>query len=65
MPYTMKNKPDIIKNAPKKVQEIWIAAFNAAYKKNHNDEQSIKIAWSAVKNAGFKRNDDGFWRRWD
>lgn len=65
MPYSMNNKPELIKNLPANAQKIWIATFNNEYSKSKNEESSIKIAWSAVKKAGYSQNKDGTWKRWE
>lgn len=62
MPYTLKNLPDAIKALPKQAQKIWMNAYNSAYKKYEDDEKRCnKIAWGAVKNAGYKKNKQGKW----
>jgi|GEM_PF-6058023 len=64
MPYTLNNPPAIIKNLPKKAKEIWIKAFNNALKTYNNDEEiARRVAWSAVKKAGYKKGKDGKWRK--
>ena len=52
MPYNnISELPDSIKNnLPKEAQQIFMAAFNNAFEDN-DEETSIKIAWSAVKNV--------------
>jgi len=65
MPYTMNNKPDIIKNLPVKAQKIFIAAFNTNLEETKNEKQSFKIAWAAVEKAGYKKGPDGIWKRWE
>lgn len=57
MPYTKGNYPDRIKSLPKHAQDIWIAAFNNSIK-DKDEESSNKIAWGAVKNAGYGKKDD-------
>jgi cation transport regulator ChaB len=66
MPYTMANKPDIIKNIPQKAQKIWIAAFNSALQRYSQDEKiAIQTAWAAIKKAGYRKNEEtGKWKRW-
>ena len=72
MPYTKGNPPDAIKGLPKKAQEIWISAFNAAYKAyaalkrkgkvkaDNKEAYANSTAWAAVKRAGYKKRD-GKW----
>jgi len=38
MPYTMSDYPAALKGAPKHMIEIWIAAFNSAFKQYDGDE---------------------------
>lgn len=60
MPYTIEDPPDAIKGLPKHAQEIFIAAFNAAFKQYKGDEaKANKVAWNAVKTKYEKR--DGKW----
>lgn len=60
MPYSKGNYPNRIKKLPSHAQDIWVSAFNNAIKSN-NEESSNKIAWSAVKKAGYMQNDKGNW----
>jgi cation transport regulator ChaB len=53
MPYTMSNKPDKIKDLPKKAKIIWLKAFNSAYYQYLGDE------------AGYQKGKDGTWWRWE
>lgn len=59
MPYTQNNElPKGVKDVlPTAAQNIFRRAFNSAEKK-YNDERSFKIAWAAVKNAGYKKVED-------
>lgn len=65
MPYSLNNKPEFLNKLPKQAQRIFINAFNSSYEKNKNDEIATKTAWSAIKKAGFSKNKDGIWRRWN
>lgn len=64
MPYDSNDKlPDDVKNAlPDDAQTIWRNAFNSAADQNDEDE-AARIAWTAVKNAGFEKGDDNKWRK--
>jgi cation transport regulator ChaB len=66
MPYSLKNPPKkIIKNLPNKAKNIWIKAFNNAFKTyDGNEEKSSRIAWSAIEKAGYKKIN-GIWKRWE
>ncbi|MBW1975923.1 MAG: ChaB family protein [Deltaproteobacteria bacterium] len=54
MPYSKTSElPKGVKNnLPAHAQSIWMSAFNSAYTK-HGEKKAIKIAWGAVKNAGY------------
>ncbi|MFZ5559279.1 MAG: ChaB family protein [Patescibacteria group bacterium] len=61
MPYNKDNPPDRIKGLPAHAQDIWINAYNSAHKDYPDDEERCnKIAWGAVKNAGYVEKD-GKW----
>lgn len=63
MPYNeIDDLPDRVKNnLPPQAQEIFLAAFNNAWKKYDQDEVICnKIAWFAVKRE-FEKNDQGKW----
>jgi len=62
MPYTISNPPDRIKNLPDRAKKIWISAFNASIDKG--EEYANKIAWTAIKKAGYTQNENGEWGRW-
>ena len=50
MPYTMNTVPEAIKKLPKHAQEIYVAAFNNAYKEYGGDEgRANATAWTAIK----------------
>lgn len=57
--------PDNIKNVlPVAAQVIWLKAFNSALKQGKSEDSARKIAWTAVKNAGyFKPKDGGKWKK--
>lgn len=60
MPY--KKAPDRAKGLPSHAQSIWVSAFNSAYKQYNGDEEKANAtAWSAVKKAGYRKNDKGKW----
>jgi len=59
MPYN--KPPDRIKALPKHAQDIWTAAFNAAWKQYDGDESRANAtAWAAVKNS-YEQDSDGKW----
>jgi cation transport regulator len=60
MPYT--SPPDKIKGLPVHAQDIWISAFNSAWKEYNGDEAKCNAtAWAAIEKAGYKKNADGNW----
>ncbi len=65
MPYpTLESLPDSVKSIPTSAQEIWRNAFNSAAKANPGDEEKQnKIAWGAVKNAGWVKDTEGNWKK--
>ncbi len=60
MPYSsISELPSSVKdNLPKHAQEIFLSAFNSAYEKYKDEERAFKIAWGAVKNAGYEKVGD-------
>jgi len=73
MPYSPDKPPDQIKALPKDAQAIWIAAFNSAYESFDPAQTTIDsregyasaVAWAAVKNAGYEKDDKGEWVKKD
>lgn len=75
MPYTSTTElSDGVKNVlPKHAQEVYKEAFNSAY--DHYDtpgerrgnetreETAHKVAWNAVKKAGYSKGEDGNWHK--
>lgn len=54
--------PNNIKSVlPFSAQSIFRRAFNSASLSGSSEKSSIRIGWTAVKNAGFKKNKDGKW----
>jgi len=61
MPYSDNDKlPEEIKALPDEAQGIWRNAFNSSYEKQKDEEAAVKIAWGAVKNAGWIKKDNGW-----
>jgi phage I-like protein/cation transport regulator ChaB len=51
--------PDAIKTLPEHAQQIFMAAFNSAFKQYGGDEEKcFAVAWAAVKNKYEKKNDE-------
>lgn len=66
MPYeSNKDLPDSIKNSlPADAQDIWRNAFNSGIKQfPGNEEKANKIAWGAVKNAGWEKDESDNWKK--
>ena len=75
MPYkTINELPDSVQGAlPKHAQEIYKEAFNSALEQyaspqdrrgdESREETAHKVAWSAVKKAGYNKGDDDKWHR--
>ena len=63
MPYkSNQDLPDGVKNSlPEPAQSMWRNVFNSVSEKGGTEEDSIKQAWGAVKNAGYEKNSDGMW----
>lgn len=73
MPYTTINElPEGVQNVlPPHAQDIYKEAFNSAYDQydtpekrrdgQSREETAHKVAWSAVKKAGYQEGDDDNW----
>lgn len=62
MPYTMNDMPEAMKGAPKHAMEVFIAAFNSVFEKNHVEGAAMAIAMAAVHKAGYKKDEQGQWK---
>jgi len=62
MPYAnISDLPDTLGKLPKHAKEIYLAAFNSAFKQyKGNEGQAHGTAWAAVKKS-YKQNEDGRW----
>jgi len=62
MPYdSLEALPDAVKGLPRHGQEIWQAAFNAAFEEYGGDEaKAAATAWAAVKQQ-YEQDADGEW----
>lgn len=62
MPYdTLSDLPDAVQKLPKHAQEIYMSAFNAAFKQyKGNEGKSHGTAWAAVK-MKYKQDAEGNW----
>lgn len=75
MPYkTINELPEGVRNVlPKHAQDIYKEAFNSAYDQYDKPEErrddasreetAHKVAWSAVKKAGYQKKDDDNWHK--
>lgn len=73
MPYRTKQDlpAQVIDNLPAHAEEIYKEAFNSAWqqyadphkrtKGGDQEEVAHKVAWSAVKKAGYAKNENGEW----
>lgn len=64
MPYDGNSElPKPVRNVlPAKAQSIWRNAFNSAEEEGYGESRCAQIAWGAVKNAGYEKNEDtGKW----
>ena len=73
MPYqTINELPDSVRGVlPKHAQDIYKEAFNSAYEEYKDpedrrggadrEEVAHKVAWSAVKKAGYQKGADNNW----
>lgn len=59
MPFEKKDDlPDAVRGLPDHAQDIWMAAFNSAWKEYSGDEERcMATAWTAVKNKYRKEGD--------
>ncbi len=58
MPYSsISDLPEAVKKLPKHGQEIFLAAFNSAYKQYNSEEKAFAVAWSAVERSYHKSGD--------
>jgi cation transport regulator ChaB len=56
MPYASpKELPASTRGLPVAARRVFMEAFNGAHAK-HGEEAAFKIAWTAVKNAGYTKN---------
>lgn len=54
--------PEIRDALPPEARDIFIEAFNSAWETEGGDEEAaMRIAWEAVKRAGFRKNKEGRW----
>lgn len=65
MPYSSnKDLPENIQNTlPGDAQSIYRNAFNTNHDKTKDDGKAAAAGWQAVKDAGFKKQDDGNWKK--
>lgn len=66
MPYdSVAQLPKGVKNnLPAHAQDIYLAAFNNAYDEyEHDEDRARRVAWSAVKKAGYEKGKTSKWRK--
>lgn len=67
MPYeTLIELPKGVRdNLPHHAQEVYLAAFNNAWEEyKHDEDRARRVAWAAVKKAGYAKNEEtGDWEK--
>lgn len=65
MPYpSVADLPAAVRRVlPPHAQDIWRNAWNRAYAESHDEGIAARVAWSAVRRAGYRRGADGRWHR--
>ncbi len=75
MPFKSTNElpPGVKDHLPKHAQDIYKEAFNSAYEQYDKpserregadrEETAHKVAWSAVKKAGYSKGSDNQWHK--
>jgi len=66
MPYAkISELPEAVRKAlPVDAQKIFMNAFNSVYANTKDDARSSAAGWAAVKNAGYKKNEEtGKWKK--
>lgn len=60
MPYkSTEDLPKQVQVLPEHAQKIFMRVFNSAvYEQKMSEERAFKVAWGAVKNAGYMKRDD-------
>jgi len=55
---------DSVKKAlPVAAQKIFMHAFNSSYNSDKDEKKAFRVAWGAVKNAGYHKNASGKWSK--
>lgn len=68
MPYkTIAQLPKGVKdNLTKHAKRIYKEAYNSAWEQyDHDEERAHRVAWSAVKKAGYQKDAGGDWKKLD
>jgi cation transport regulator len=71
MPYSKVSDlpPGVKDNLPSAAAKIWMNVFNSSLKakkgKKGAEDYARKVAWTAVKNAGYVKGKDGKWTKKD
>ena len=65
MPYTtvQELRPSVRNALPLNAQEVFRKAFNVSWGK-YDEATCFKIAWSAVKKAGYRKTVTGKWKKY-
>jgi len=66
MPYDSNNEiPEAVRNAIPSAegQSIWRKGYNSGWEQYHDEGKAAAIGWTALKNAGYKKNAEGKWSK--
>jgi len=65
MPYSRNNDlpANIRRDLPREAQSVWRRAFNDAHSRYNDDSFAARVAWTAVRNAGWRKEGDSWVRK--
>jgi cation transport regulator ChaB len=55
--------PEAARVLPKAGQAVWLTAFNEALDRGLPEDEASKMAWAAVKRAGYSKDSSGKWSK--
>lgn len=55
--------PEAARVLPKAGQAVWMTAFNEALDRGLPEDEASKMAWAAVKRAGYSKDSSGKWSK--
>jgi cation transport regulator ChaB len=56
--------PEAARVLPKAGQAVWMTAFNEALDRGLPEDEASKMAWAAVKRAGYTKDSSGKWSKY-